>query len=164
MRHDLDGDGTPVSSGSSAYGAAFPDAVSGLGCAASGCTGYELATDLDFDTNGSGVADAGDAWWNGGSGWAPIGSREQPFGATFEGNGHTVGGLFISRDEQYVGLFGGTSASSVIRHVGVRGVDVSGESRVGGLVGFHPGGDSGQLRHGRGVGGRVWRRAGRREP
>ena len=139
VRHDMDGDGVPTSSGSSAYAAAFPDAASGQGCPAAGCTGYELATDLDFDTNGSGVADAGDAWWNGGSGWAPIGSREQPFGATFEGNGHTVGGLFISRDEQYLGLFGGTSASSVIRHVGVLGADVSGESRVGGLVGFNQG-------------------------
>ena len=139
VRHDLDGDGTPPSSGSTAYGAAFPDAVSGLGCPASDCIGYELAADLDFDTNENGVADAGDAYWNGGSGWAPIGTRGATFAARFEGNGHTVSGLFISREDRYLGLFGGTSTSTVIRHVGLVAVEVSGESRVGGLVGFHRG-------------------------
>ena len=75
VRHDLDGDGTPAPGQGAAYRAAFADAVDRLGCAAvDGCTGYELAADLDFDTNGSGGPDAGDAYWNGGAGWEPIGS------------------------------------------------------------------------------------------
>ena len=78
VRHDPDGDGTPAAGGAASYRAAFADAVDRLGCAGSeGCTGYELAADLDFDTNANGVADAGDAYWNGGLGWTPIGSTDQ---------------------------------------------------------------------------------------
>ncbi len=68
-----------------------------MGCP-DGCTGYELANDLDFDTNLNGVADSGDDYWNGGNGWIPIGGENStatgtllrlrnPFSAIFEGNG-----------------------------------------------------------------------------
>ena len=63
-----------------------------MGCPASGCSGYELMTNLDFDTNSSGNANAGDDYWNGGSGWAPIGngaggddSAASPYSGTFGG-------------------------------------------------------------------------------
>ena len=59
IRWDLDGDGSP-SSNATGYNAAFPNAVAGMGCPDSGCSGYELISDLDFDTNGNGRADAGD--------------------------------------------------------------------------------------------------------
>ncbi len=59
------------------HGAAFPSAVAGMGCPAAGCIGYELLADLDFDTNGNGKADSGDAYWNRGKGWSSI------MGATF---------------------------------------------------------------------------------
>ena len=55
IRHDLNGDGTPTgSTGTAAYGAAFPGAPDSMGCPA-GCTGYELANSLDFGTDISGA-------------------------------------------------------------------------------------------------------------
>ena len=132
VRHDLDGDGAPTETGATAYGAAFPDPISGMGCPAAGCAGYELVADLDFDTDGSGSADAGDAYWNAGAGWAPLGSGGAAFATTFEGNGHTLAHLFINRGAD-AGLFG--VSTSAIRHVGVVDAAVTGASRVGGLVG-----------------------------
>ena len=140
VRHDLDGDGDSTPAGAALYAAAFglPDGGM-LSCAAAGaCAGYELGADLDLDTNGSGGADAGDAYWHGGAGWLPLGTAAEPFAATFEGNGHRIRGLHVQRGAG-AGLFGETAASGVIRHVGVVGADVEGTHAVGGLVGVHGG-------------------------
>ena len=137
VRFDLDGDSVPTASEAAAYAAAFPGMSGKLSCPAAGCTGYELVTALDFDTNGSGRADAGDAYWRNGSGWSPIGTQSQPFAATFEGNGHTIGGLFMRGDDE-VGLIGNAGRSSVIRSVGLVAVDVRGVT-TGGLVGTNSG-------------------------
>ena len=131
VRHDLDGDGAPAVAGAAQYEAAFPRAAPGMGCAAAGCVGYELRADLDFDTNGSGTADAGDLYWNNGEGWAPIGTVTF-FSATLDGNRHAVSNLFVDRNGP-AGLFGNTAASSVIRGVGLIGADVSG-NRTGALA------------------------------
>ena len=135
IRWDLDGDGSTTDT-ESGYAAAFPDAVSGMGCPSAGCTGYELDVDLDFDTNGNGDADAGDDYWNDGAGWEPIGNSSNLFTATFDGNGHTISNLFIDRGStHYVGLFGYTIPPVVIRNTGLLSVNVTGATRVGGLVG-----------------------------
>ena len=150
VRHDLDGDGAPTETGATAYAAAFPDPISGMGCPATGCAGYELVADLDFDTDGSGSADAGDAYWNAGAGWVPLGSAAAAFATTFEGNGHTVAHLFINRGAD-AGLFG--VSTSAIRHVGVVDASVTGTSRVGGLVGQSTGTIHGSYATGRVSGG-----------
>ena len=138
VRHDLDGDGAPAAAGAAAYAAAFGVTTAGtvsVSCGASaGCAGYELGSDLDFDTNGSGGPDAGDAYWHGGAGWLPIGTAAAPFESRFEGNGRRIRGLFVRRGDG-AGLFGATGPSSVIRHLGVVAVDVSGANAVGGLAG-----------------------------
>ena len=61
IRHGLDGDGV---SAHADHAAMFPDAARGMGCLYRECVGYELDADLDFDTNGNGSADAGDAYWS----------------------------------------------------------------------------------------------------
>ena len=58
--------------GAAKLAAAFPNAAVGMGCPTSGCTGYELSADLDFDTNANGRADPGDDYWNNGLGWHPL--------------------------------------------------------------------------------------------
>ena len=132
IRADLDGDGI---SPAPAYAAAFPDAMPGMGCPDDGCIGYELVADLDFDSNGNGEADAGDAYWNDGAGWIPIGDSRHTFTADFDGNNHTIANLYISRSRaDRVGLFGSVSSSS-IKQVGIVSVAVSGGRFVGGLVG-----------------------------
>ena len=139
IRHDLNGDGVPTTDGATAYAAAFSTVGDRQACGGlTGCVGYELADNLDFDTNSNGSAGAGDTYWNSGAGWEPIEAAPTPgvisdFRAIFEGNGHTIANLFIDRDSD-VGLFGRT-ASSVIRHVGLIDVEVSGSRAVGGLVG-----------------------------
>ncbi len=148
IRHDLNGEGAPTAAGSAAYRAAFPDAFpdadAQLRCGGRGCAGYELLGDLYFDTDGSGDPGAGDEFWNGGAGWAPIGSYLNEFQATFEGNGFRIHNLFIDRPATgEVGLFGvlkqPTSGPklrrAVVSGVGLTGVDVSGLDNVGGLLG-----------------------------
>ena len=143
IRWDPNGDGASTNAG---YATAFPNAATGMGCPTAGCTGYELTTDLDFDTNGSGAVDAGDDYWNSGLGWDPIGywtswnNSTTNFRATFEGNDHTITHLFINRPTtDYIGLFGLTEGS-VIRNLDLRSVDVTGSFFVGGLVGHNSSG------------------------
>ena len=148
IRYDLDGNGTPASANASDYSTAFPNAATGMGCPQAGCTGYELTTNLDFDTNGNGEADAGDDYWNGGSGWQPIsdsarsGFHGAMFHATLEGNSHVISGLFIDRSgEGYVGFFGRVWGGE-IRNLGLEGVVVKGDRYTGGLVGDTSSGSS----------------------
>ena len=99
IRWDRLGDGSALDE----YRAAFPQALPDMGCSSAGCSGYELVADLDFDTNGNGQADAGDAYWNDGEGWRPMRSKwDAPKEGlsnardvgTFEGNGHTITNLW----------------------------------------------------------------------
>ena len=117
IRADLGGDG---SSQSEIYTDAFPAAQTGMGCPKLGCVGYELVADLDFDTNGNGVADAGDAYWNDGEGWFAIGDSPDGFSAIFDGDGHT-----ISNWRGGFGLFGYLDESAVIRNVGLISVSLT---------------------------------------
>lgn len=95
-----------------------------VGCDnADGCFGYELTTDLDFDTNGDGVMDENDTYWRDGAGWKPIGTvdpagadpadpdTDQSFSAIFEGNDYQIKNLYVrARTDdslQAAGLFGG---------------------------------------------------------
>ena len=142
IRWDLDGDGSSSVAG---YAAAFPTARTGMGCPESGCIGYELTTDLDFDTNGDGVVDSADNYWNDGAGWVPIGDGSTPpeglpedaetFNAVFHGGGHTISNLFINRTTDNIGLFGVTGSGSVVRNVGLPFATVTGNRGVGALVG-----------------------------
>ena len=53
VRHGLDGDGVPDADGAAAYAAAFSSGGDRPACGGlTGCVGYELGADLDFDTNG----------------------------------------------------------------------------------------------------------------
>ena len=147
IRWDLDGSGLPEHpTNNSLYADAFPNAADRMGCPDEECSGYELTADLDFDTNGNGSADAGDAYWNDGLGWDPIGWNafiDGWFTGFFEGRGHTISNLYINRsDTDQVGLFGRVSSSGLnrvvrgdIRDVGLIDVQVTGRSEVGGLIG-----------------------------
>ena len=142
IRHDLNGDGNPASTGATAYGTAFPNRVttsSGrMGCPTSGgCTGYELRADLSFDENGDGqMTSTGDpTYWDSGSGWNPIGATATFFGATFRGNGHTISYLYVNRTTvTNVGLFKAI-LGGVADGVGLPHADITGAYTVGALAG-----------------------------
>ena len=140
MRHNLDGGVIPDDR--AAYALAFPAPIDRMGCGLEGCSGYELMADLDFDTNGSGTADAGDTYWNGGAGWAPIGIPASlssgAFLTTLAGNDHVIANLFVNGGD-YAGLFGALGESGVIRNLSLTDIDVTGEYSAGGLVGQNAG-------------------------
>ena len=117
--------------GASLYG-------SSAGCPTTGCIGFELTTDLDFDTNGDGLMNAEDTYWNNGSGWVPLGSNSTPFSAVFEGHGYKVRNLYLNYStSRYRGLFGYLSNAQVT-NIGLTGplVYVRGYDHTGILAGL----------------------------
>ena len=120
--------------------------MAGMGCPNTGCKGYELVADLDFDTNEDGSVGAGDDFWNDGAGWEPVRSISASwYGAVFEGNSHVIARLYINRPvEQFVGLFGGLSGGAQIRRLALTEIAVTGShdggtALTGGLVGDNEG-------------------------
>lgn len=74
-----------------------------------------------------------------GNEWMPIGTDSNPFWGGFDGGGHTITGMTITGDRDYVGLFGEchnfTAASSYIKSVTVKRANISGHSHVGAIAG-----------------------------
>jgi hypothetical protein len=71
-----------------------------------------------------------------GTGWQPFGT----FTGTFDGQGHEVRDLFIYRPgRDKVGLFGHVGEGGVVKNVAVVNANVTGDSNVGGLVGWNDG-------------------------
>ena len=129
IRYDLDGDGMVATSSAVAYGNAFPgrDMATStfMGCRSGTCAGYELAADLDFDTDGSGGVTSTDEYPN----WAPIG----PYASVFDGNGRTITRLTITGATSSAGLFSVLSGGGVIRDVGMVNASVSGGAAMAGF-------------------------------
>jgi len=74
--------------------------------------------------------------WNSGAGFDPI----MNFSGEFDGLGHTISNLYISRPTIHlVGLFGSTAPKAIIKNIGLKGVDISANFSVGGLVGYNEG-------------------------
>ena len=135
IHYQLDGTGYTISTGAMK----ITD-----GCPSAGCTGYELTRNLDFMDDNSYristnkakyiVANATDA------GWMPIGNSASVFfNATFEGNGNTISNLMINqRNTDYAGLFG-YAQNSEINNLGLLGINIIGNEKVGGLAGANVG-------------------------
>ena len=93
---------------------------------------YQLASDIDA---------TGTAAWNGGAGFAPVGSRSAPFTGSLDGAGRTITGLTIARPGQdNVGLIGFLGSGGRVSGLGLVGGSVTGTNYVGGLVGYNTGG------------------------
>jgi len=93
---------------------------------------------LSADINAAGTDTSttlGDVWSTPG-GFVPIGNNTANFTGSFDGLGHTISGLVINLPASFnVGLFGYTSASSVLQNVGLLGGSVAGGGNTGELVG-----------------------------
>ena len=69
-------------------------------------------------------------------GWQPIGTPDNPFTGSFDGQGYEISDLFINRpDEDEVGLFGCVGEGGVINDVEVVNAAVTGNQYVAGVVG-----------------------------
>ena len=132
IRHQLDGTGYKASGSATKITAGCPD---------TGCKGYELTRDLDFNDDNSYSSTHNKITWTTGRGWEPIGnSSSNAFNATFNGNGHTISNLMINRpNASNVGLFGYVRDQSKTVNVGLLNIDILAGSYVGGLVGHNYG-------------------------
>lgn len=73
--------------------------------------------------------------WNEGQGWSPIGNNSYVFTGNYDGNGHSITGLFINRPGyDYMGMFGVVS-TAVIKNLKLLSANVIGESSTGALIG-----------------------------
>ena len=131
IRYQMDGSGYRASSSTVKITA---------GCAESGCRGYELSKDLDFNDEASYSSTSNKVIWTTGSGWEPIGVRNSGFEGAFDGNGYTISNLMVNRlTVHYIGLFGYTKAGARIVNVGLLNLDIIGRNNVGGLIGRNSG-------------------------
>ena len=67
--------------------------------------------------------------------WTPIGNGLNLFGGTFDGQGHTVSGIYINSENNYQGLFGYNEGT--IKNIGVTESYIKGEYSVGGVCGLN---------------------------
>ncbi len=147
IRWDLDGDGQPDQEAfADAYHQAFPSAIDNMGIPNNApAQGYELTSDLDFDTNHNGHAEEADAFWNKGHGWQSIGLFSHPFQAVLKGNEHKIVGLFQDQSDasrfagKPSGLFGAIGNRGQVVGLGLEEVDIKGVNWVGAIAGLSQG-------------------------
>lgn len=76
--------------------------------------------------------------------WTPIGvgsanaKEQKPFSGTFDGQGHTISGLYINNSLQDQGLFGYIDKSAIVQNLIVTGSVTTGGDSTGGIVGKSP--------------------------
>jgi len=78
-----------------------------------------------------------------GKDWTPIGtSFDNSYKGTFDGGGHTITGLAVTTNDQFVGLFGYLNRAGTVKNVVMEGIQITsnhGSSQAGGVVGFSRG-------------------------
>ena len=68
--------------------------------------------------------------------WTPIGTQSIAYNGTFDGNGHTIYGLYLNNQTQnYVGLFGNLGKQGYIHHIEIQDSFFSAHNYVGAIVG-----------------------------
>ena len=98
---------------------------------------HTLMNDLDSTT--AGYEELASPTANAGKGWEPIGTYDDQFTGTFDGQGDEIRDLFIDcADETGGGLFGDVG-SGTIKNIGVVNFAVAGDFDVGVLVGRNAG-------------------------
>ncbi len=105
--------------------------VQGMGSSGMHGLSYVLANDVDA---------SGTANWNSTTGFTAVGDDTTAFIGSFDGQNRTMDGLTIHRSSSnYQGLFGQTTGAT-LSNVGLTNVNATGDSMVGGLVGYKSGG------------------------
>ena len=71
--------------------------------------------------------------------WTPIGTSSQPFTGTFDGQGHTVSGIYVNSEADFQGLVGFLGSGGTLQNLGVKASYIKGGSYVGGVCGENQG-------------------------
>ena len=71
-----------------------------------------------------------------GKDWTPIGtSFRNSYTGTFDGGGHTIKGLTVTTNDQFVGLFGYLNRAGTVKNVVMEGVQITSNQIYGGSIG-----------------------------
>ena len=77
-----------------------------------------------------------------GKGWTPIGTNyEKRYKGTFDGRGHTIKGLTVTTNDQFVGLFGYLDRAGTVKNVVMEDIQITSNhvlmsGNTGGVVGY----------------------------
>ena len=77
-----------------------------------------------------------------GKGWTPIGTNyENRYKGTFDGGGHTIKGLTVTTNDQFVGLFGYLDRAGTVKNVVMENIQITSNhvlmsGDTGGVVGY----------------------------
>ena len=75
-----------------------------------------------------------------GKDWTPIGtSFDNSYKGTFDGGGHTITGLTVTTNDQFVGLFGYLNRAGMVKNVVMEGIQITSNHMfgcTGGVVGY----------------------------
>ena len=75
-----------------------------------------------------------------GKGWTPIGTNyDNSYTGTFDGGGHTIKGLTVTTNDQFVGLFGYLNRAGMVKNVVMEGIQITSNHMfgcTGGVVGY----------------------------
>ena len=96
-----------------------------------GKTDINITLDTDIDLTGKD--------------WTPIGTGySNKYTGTFDGGGHTIKGLTVTTNDQFVGLFGYLNRAGTVKNVVMEGIQITNNQinggSIGGVVGFSWGG------------------------
>ena len=71
-----------------------------------------------------------------GKDWTPIGTDyDNSYKGTFDGGGHTITGLTVTTNDEYVGLFGYLNRAGTVKNVVMEGVQITSNQIYGGSIG-----------------------------
>ena len=91
-----------------------------------GKTDINITLDTDIDLTGKD--------------WTPIGtSFDNSYKGTFDGGGHTIKGLTVTTNDQFVGLFGYLNRAGMVKNVVMEGIQITSNHMfgcTGGVVGY----------------------------
>ena len=102
-------------------------------------SGKTIYLDADIQLNNT------DNWENWGTtapanSWTAIGNSTNKFKGIFDGQGHTISGIYISNNSDYQGLFGHVGEGGTIQNLSVTASYIKAGSTVGGIVGYNSAG------------------------
>ena len=87
-----------------------------------GKTDINITLDTDIDLTGKD--------------WTPIGTDyDNSYKGTFDGGGHTITGLTVTTNDQFVGLFGYLNRAGTVKNVVMEGVQITSNQIDGGSIG-----------------------------
>ena len=90
-------------------------------------TSCTLENDITMPTDGE----------NATNNWTPVGTSDNKFTGTFDGNGHTITELMVNSTEEYVGFIANNYGT--VKSLTLKGAKIKGKSKVGGVAGHNSG-------------------------